>query len=173
MKFRTLHVLFLAGLALLVLPSDETHGQARGFITGQVVDEDGNPIEGVTIRMEAVDIGRKYKVKTKKDGKYLHAGVSLQSLYRVIAEKEGYQTDYVQGVKPGFDRSQENRGEKRGVHDFTLRKGTSGKLAFEMTEEEKLALEKQRAEQEKRGTKPGGCWRWFQPRGYSVQRGSI
>ena len=40
MKSRLLHVLFLAGLALLILPVDEALGQARGFISGKVVDED-------------------------------------------------------------------------------------------------------------------------------------
>jgi tetratricopeptide (TPR) repeat protein len=144
MKSRTLHVLFLAGLALLVLPGDEAYGQARGFVSGEVVDEDGNPIEGVLIRIESMDIARKYRVKSDKKGRYLHAGVHIQSTYRVIAEKEGYQTDYIQGIKPGFTRE-----EERGVHNFTLRKGSAAaKLAFEMTEAERQAMEKKRAEQE-------------------------
>jgi len=40
------------------------------------------------------------------------------------------------------------REEERGIHDFTLQKGTSGSLNFEMTQEEREALEKKRAEQE-------------------------
>lgn len=142
MKSRLVYVLFLVCVAWLVVPGDEAYGQL-GFISGEVVDEDGKPIQDVTIRIESMDVNRKYKVKTDKKGKYLHAGVSIQSMYRVIAEKEGYQTDYVQGVKPGMGRD-----EERGIHNFTLQKGTSQKLAFEMTEEERRALENQREEQQ-------------------------
>jgi len=142
MKSRLTRILFLVGLALLVLPGNEAYGQL-GFISGEVVDEDGNPIKDVLIRIEAIDVNRKYKVKTNGEGKYLHAGVSIQATYRVIAEKDGYQTDYVQGVRPGMTRD-----EERGIHNFTLQKGTSSKLAFEMTAEEREALEKRRSEQE-------------------------
>jgi Flp pilus assembly protein TadD len=130
-------------MAMLVMPVDEAYGQL-GFISGTVVDANGDPIEDVLIRIEAIDVNKKYKVKTNKKGQYLHAGVNLQASYRVIAEKEGYQTDFVQGVRPGMTRE-----EERGVHDFTLQEGTSGSLDFEMTQEQRDALAKKRAEQEK------------------------
>jgi tetratricopeptide (TPR) repeat protein len=128
---------------MLVMPGDEAFGQL-GFVSGTVVDANGEPIKDVVIRIEAMDVNKKYKVKTNKKGQYLHAGVNLQATYRVIAEKEGYQTNYVQGVKPGMTRE-----EERGVHDFTLQEGTSGSLDFEMTQEQREALEKKRSEQEK------------------------
>jgi tetratricopeptide (TPR) repeat protein len=130
-------------MAMLVMPVDEAYGQL-GFISGQVVDADGNPIQDVIIRIESMDVNRKYKVKTNKEGKYLHAGVSIQSVYRIIAEKEGYQTDYIQGIKPGMSRD-----EERGINDFTLHEGASSKLAFEMTEEERKAFERKRQERER------------------------
>jgi len=135
------------GLALIILPGDEAFGQL-GFVSGKVLDENGKPIKGVLIRIEAMDVNRKYKVKTNGKGEYLHAGVSIQAVYRVIAEKEGYQTDYVQGVKPGLTRD-----EERGINDFTLYPGSSSKLAFEMTNEEKESIEKKRAEQEEQAEK--------------------
>jgi tetratricopeptide (TPR) repeat protein len=112
-----------------------------GIISGSVVDEDGNPIKDVLIRFEGMEGGRKYKVKTNSKGRFLHAAISFQDTYRVIAEKEGYQTSYIEGVNPGFTRDQ-----KDSVLQFTLEKGEAGRLAFEMTEEEIAEAQRQQAE---------------------------
>lgn len=116
-----------------------------GVIRGEVVDEQGNPIEDVTIRIEGMDVARKYKVDTGKDGKYLHAGVALQGVYRVIAEKKGFQSDYVEGVRPAFSTSD----EERGVVNFRLKAGEARKLAFEMTDEEREELKRRQEEARK------------------------
>lgn len=113
-----------------------------GRISGVVTDEQGNPLKDVVIRIEGMDIKRKYKVKTGKDGKFIHAGVGVQGRYRVIAEKEGYQTDYVEGVKPSF-------GDDSGYIEFTLKPGQGGVLAFELTDEERAELERRNEEARK------------------------
>ena len=102
-----------------------------GNIRGTVTDTEGNPIEGVGIRIEGIEVARKYKVETNAKGEYLHGGVSRQITYRVIAEKEGYQSAYAEGVKSTTDR----RGQQ-GLVDFTLQRGRSGALAFELTDEQ-------------------------------------
>ncbi len=39
-----------------------------GTIRGKVIDTDGNPIEGVTIRIEGMEVARKYTVETDAKG---------------------------------------------------------------------------------------------------------
>src|SRR5690606_28336044 len=116
----------LLGLVLLGLQSGVSFAQV-GVIHGTVVDEQGNPIEDVLIRIEGMEVSRKYKVETNKDGEYLHAGVSLQGTYRVIAEKEGHRTAYVQGVPSGFACNAE-----RGYADYPIYNRASPTSAFAM-----------------------------------------
>jgi tetratricopeptide (TPR) repeat protein len=141
MKIRVITIILTFFFAATVSPP--VFGQL-GRIFGTVIDENGNPLEGVEIRIEGLNVKRNYKVKTKKDGKYLHAGVALQETYRVVAEKDGYQSDYVQGTRPSFGD------EPRGKVDFVLKKGSGGKLAYELSEEELAELKKAAAEREKK-----------------------
>ena len=102
-----------------------------GNIRGKVTDPGGNPIEGVTIRIEGMEVSRKYTVETDAKGEYYHGGVTLRGTYRVIAKKEGYQSAFADGVQATTDR----RGEQ-GLVDFTLPRGQSGPLLFELTDEQ-------------------------------------
>ncbi len=102
-----------------------------GNIRGTVADGEGNPIEGVKIRIEGLEVERKYEVESNAKGEFYHGGVTRQGTYRVIAEKEGYQSTYVEGVSAGNDRR-----SPQGAVDFTLQRGPSGRLAFELTDEE-------------------------------------
>ena len=120
-----------------------TEAQSVGPIRGVVKDEKGNPIEGVEIRIQAQKSTRKYKTETNKKGEYYYGSVTLQFTYRVIAEKEGFQTEFTQNVKAGFgsgDRfSDRHRGPREEV-DFVMKEGKSGKLDFEMSPEERAKL---------------------------------
>ena len=128
--------LFVVGASL-----EWTQAQSVGPIRGSVKDEKGNPIEGVEIRIQAQKGKRKYKTKTDKKGEYYYGSVNLQFTYRVIAEKEGYRTDFKQHVKGGTgSRPQPGR---REVVDFVLKEGKSGKLGFEMSPEERERILKQ------------------------------
>ncbi|HXK59787.1 MAG TPA: tetratricopeptide repeat protein [Acidobacteriota bacterium] len=112
-----------------------------GVFQGIVKDKTtGQPIKDVVITIQGMDIKRKYELKTDKNGKYIHAGIPLQGLYQITAKKQGYQSDGVRGVKPGFGVD-----DQRGNISFELVPGQSGKLDFEMTEEE---LEQRRKEVE-------------------------
>ena len=102
-----------------------------GVVRGVVTDEEGKPIKDVLIRIEGMNVKRNYKVKTNKKGEFIHIGVNFQGLYRVVAEKEGYQGDFVEQLRPGFDRN-----DPGGVVDFTLKLGSSRKMTFEMSEKE-------------------------------------
>ncbi|MEE8585854.1 MAG: tetratricopeptide repeat protein [Acidobacteriota bacterium] len=102
-----------------------------GVVRGVVTDEEGKPIKDVLIRIEGMNVKRKYKVKTNKKGEFIHIGVNFQGLYRVVAEKEGYQGDFVEQLRPGFDSN-----DPGGVVNFTLKGGSSRKMSFEMSEKE-------------------------------------
>jgi len=158
MKSRISYGLFLAVVMLVAFPSQEAFAQL-GFLSGEVVDEDGKPIEDATIRIEAMAGARKYKLKTNSKGMYVHAGVSIQGTYRIIIEKEGYEGDYIEGVKAGFTRDEERsvknyiegvkagftRDEERSVKKFTLKKGKARQMAFDMTDEDLEKLKEQQA----------------------------
>lgn len=123
-------------LALLPVSSSLLQAQS-GVVRGVVTDEEGNPLQNVEIKIQGMNVKRNYEVKTNKKGEFIHIGVNIQGLYRVIAEKEGYQGDYVEQLRPGFDRN-----GTAGVVNFTLKKGESRKMAFEMTDEEIAAAQK-------------------------------
>jgi len=133
--------------ALLVLPvfwsGTQVYAQL-GFVTGEILDEQGNPVKDVTVRIEGMDTPRKYKVKSDKKGKYVHAGVAIQGLYRVIVEKDGFQTEYQEGIRPGFTRD-----DTRGIVNFKMKPGKSGPMAFEMTPEQIEAAKKAQEEAQK------------------------
>lgn len=119
-----------------------------GQIQGTVTDAQGNPLEGVEITIQGMEVRRNYKVETNDEGKFFHGGVSLQGTYRVIAKKEGYQSTYAEGVRAAFRGSSETE-EGRGVINFTMNQGEAGKLAFEMTDEEREELKRQAEEARK------------------------
>ncbi len=132
-----------SALALLVVAAFMPALPAQvGRISGVVMDEEGNPLKDVIIRIEGMDIRRNYKLKSGKDGKFIHAGVVVQGRYRVIAEKEGYQSDYFENVKPSF-------ADDSGIVEFILKKGSAGVLGFELTDEERAEIEKRNRDAQK------------------------
>jgi len=145
MKLKIVQLSF-AGLLACFLLVPQIYAQGSfGTVQGVVKDAVGNPIEGVLIRIEGMLGGAKYKVETNSKGEYTHKAVGTQDAYRVIAQKEGFQGDFAENVQPG-----ERQHPKRGRVDFTLSPGESRKLAFELTEEDRAAMEAQRAEDERR-----------------------
>src|ERR671926_34492 len=67
-------------------------------IEGVVKDENGQGLQNALIKIERKDIKGSYKVKTRKKGDYLHAGLPLGT-YDVICEVDGKDVDRVNGVK--------------------------------------------------------------------------
>ncbi|RPI20166.1 MAG: tetratricopeptide repeat protein [Acidobacteria bacterium] len=117
-----------------------------GVFQGVVKDKTtGQPIKDVIITIEGVDVKRKYELKTDKNGKYIHAGIPLQGTYQITAKKEGYQSDGVRPAKPGFGVD-----DRRGIIPFDLVPGQSGKVAFEMSEDEKAKIRKDAEEAKKK-----------------------
>lgn len=90
-------------------------GEAR--LTGKVVDQDGNPIEGVTITVTAATAAKNYKdtVKTNKKGEYAVFVIDGTIPYAFEWGKEGY-SSYKDEMKLKLVPEKNNR-------DITLVKG--------------------------------------------------
>lgn len=142
MKAKTVLLSLLWVLVVPCLTSD-AHAQL-GSVRGTVLDEQGNPIVDVTIRIESMTSRQKYRVKTNDEGGYIHGGVRITNRYRVIAEKEGFTSVYAEGIQPQFSGA--TAGSNRGIADFTMKEGAAGILAFDLTDEDRVRLEAERQE---------------------------
>ena len=131
-------------VCFLLTPQAYAQGEL-GTIKGEVKDAAGNPIADVTVRIEGMKIGIKYRVKTGSDGKYVHKAVAVREVYRVIAQKEGFRGDFVEQVPPSTRQN-----PLQGIVDFVLSPGQSGKLSFELTDQERAQMEAEAAQAEKR-----------------------
>ena len=67
-------------------------------IEGVVKGEDGQGLQNALIKIERKDIKGNYKVKTRKKGDYLHAGLPLGT-YKIILEVDGKDVDTVDNVR--------------------------------------------------------------------------
>ena len=130
-------------VCFLLIPQTYPQGSI-GTVAGEVKDATGNPIADVTIRIEGMVSGMKYRTKTGSDGKYVHKAVSTRGSYRVIAQKEGFLGDFVEQVTPGTRQN-----PTRGFVDFVLSPGKSAKLLFELTDEERAQMAAEIAAAEK------------------------
>jgi len=117
-------------------------------IEGVVKDENGQPLKDALIKIERKDIKGSYKVKTKKKGDYLHAGLPLGT-YTVICEVNGQDVDKVDNVRPklgeptvvNFDlhgKKQEQADMQKAAETGTLTK----EQERNMSPEQKAAIEK-------------------------------
>lgn len=106
----------LVGAALLCGATPAVAQMELGVIKGRVVDDAGQPLEGVTIRLVNVDRGRETVLTTGKDGRFYRRGLQAVE-YEMTVEKAGYQpiSDKVKLVA-GTDRD----------FDFKLAKAAAG-----------------------------------------------
>lgn len=123
-----------------------------GAIEGDVIGEDGQPLQGALIRIERVDIKGNYRVKTNKKGHYFHAGLPLGT-YNVHVEIDGQIRDAVKGVRVGLGDPVAvnfNLAEVRKRQEALQAAAQAGTLSEEqmrgLTKEQREALEKQMRE---------------------------
>ncbi len=143
MKSKFIFSLLVVVFVLTLMPAQELFAQT-GYIWGRVIDVDGNPIQGVTVRFQSLKSNRKYTLETDKNGSYQHAGVYSIDTYRVVVEKDGYVNDVKEGIKPG------GSGDAACRADFIMKKGKKRRLAYEMTDEELAKAKESQAEQKKK-----------------------
>ena len=87
----------LPGLALSLLFAGGLVAQTSQ-IEGVVKDENGEPLKDALVKIERKDIKGSYKVKTRKKGDYLHAGLPLGT-YDISVDVGGREVDSVKGVR--------------------------------------------------------------------------
>ena len=138
-----------------------------GAIEGTVLDEAGKPIAGAEIRIENIELGKKYKTKTDKNGNYYHGQMGWGQTHNVTLIINGVERGTVQGVQVGQGRTRGvNAGGVTGgsVVDFNLQKlgfreqaaeagievGKSGKFTEEQQRQIEQHLEKKRIGREKK-----------------------
>ena len=144
MKSKFIFSILVVVFVLTLIPAQELYAQT-GYIWGRVIDVDGNPIPGVTVRFQSLKSNRKYTLATDEDGAYQHAGVYSIDTYRVIVEKDGYVNDFAEGIKPGANGS-----DVKCRSDFIMKKGAKRKLAYEMSDDELDAAREKQKEQKKK-----------------------
>src|SRR5262245_37009344 len=68
-------------------------------LSGTVLDEKGQPLQGAQVKIDRTDMKGAYKVKTDKKGNYLYAGLPYTGVYNVTLEVNGKDVDRIQGVR--------------------------------------------------------------------------
>ena len=130
-------------VGLLLVFSITAHAQVRS-LKGKVTDENGDPVVGATLKIEAVDVYRLFPgLKTDRKGEYFQIlGNNQTGVYRIIVRKEGYRPALKEQLRPEI-------GEEL-VTDFQLTPGEDEKFHFEMTAAEKQDWDKRYADQQER-----------------------
>ena len=85
---------FVLGLAAIAAPAHAQTGQVKG----KVVDANGKPVEGAVVTIEGSDSGgRKFTVKTNKNGDYIQIGLQ-PGQYKITAVKDQLSQSFNQRV---------------------------------------------------------------------------
>ncbi len=84
--------LFLISYVVLSTFAQEHLGKAR--INGNVVDEEGQPLEGVLVVVESLEYGTKLEGYSDKNGRFAVAGMGTGQ-WRITVTKEGYISSYI------------------------------------------------------------------------------
>jgi tetratricopeptide (TPR) repeat protein len=93
-----------AAAAFGILVAADAFAQ-RGSLVGKLVDEEGNPLEGITCKIELEQSGgRSSTVTTKKNGEFVKAGL-MSGNYIVTCEKEGYRRAAIAAPIAAFQQS--------------------------------------------------------------------
>jgi len=95
MKKNLFILLLLFALIISLSPIlSAQEGRGGGRISGRVIDQAGNTIEGVNIVAELLRFDVSFEAKSNKKGKWAMAGMGT-GLFRITASKEGYNSEYV------------------------------------------------------------------------------
>ncbi len=118
-------------LLLMLLVATDVFAQLGG-LRGRVVDEEGNPLEGVEISIELVGGGRSLSANSKSQGDYMRAG-GKPGTYEITYRLEGFETGRA-NVKVGSGRPME-------MGNTTLNKLPEGVLGEQAHARASAALE--------------------------------
>ena len=89
--FLKFNIILSSIIALLVIPMFSQQNMGKGRITGNVVDENGNPLEGVLILVESLNSNTNLKGNSDKKGNFAVAGMGTGA-WQITASKSGYES---------------------------------------------------------------------------------
>ncbi len=105
-------ILFSVAVVLAVFISSSIllaqEGRGKGRITGVVLDEDNNPIEGVEIQLQATNFNLSMTTKSNAKGEWGFLGFG-RDVFKFTFKKEGYLTTFSQLVLSGVDKNPAQR----------------------------------------------------------------
>ncbi len=143
------NLVLAAGVGLFLAAAGMAQTSA---IEGEVIGEDGKPLQGALILIERTDIRGNYKVKTNKKGRYFHAGLPL-GMYDVRCEVKGQVVDQVRGVRTTLgENTQVNfdlaalAAKRRALQQAAATGQLTEEQTRGLTEEQRRALEQQMEE---------------------------
>jgi len=134
-KIRALPTLAILAVASLLLPATLS---AQSALSGEVIGEDGKPLEGAVISLGRVKVEKSYQVKTDKQGRYFIGGL-YPAFYRVTLAIDGQPVANYQEVRIKL-------GNENTV-DFDLAEIRKQALA-QLSDEEREAMEQERKRRE-------------------------
>jgi TolA-binding protein len=114
---KTLLVALCVGLVAAVLSAQEWKGQGR--LPGIVVDEQGNPIEGVRIKFFCPKFDGGFETKSSKDGRWLGAWMR-SALWNIDFDKIGYSPVHKSLQMNQFEKYKEMRVVMRKIEGLVV-----------------------------------------------------
>lgn len=122
----------MAGLTVAALVVAATPAYAQlGSLTGKVVDESGNPVEGADVKLDfAGEMNLHFTVKTDKNGVWTRAGLNAVGRWNVTATKGD-----LTGMLPNVEIA---LGGAKKVDDIVLRKAGGAATGITRGEAKKL-----------------------------------
>ena len=110
-------MLFLTGVLLVLLPLLQAQeGRGKGRLIGTVADEEGKPLEGVTLTLRSLQYDFTLTTTSDQNGKWSFFGFG-KSIFELTMVKEGYITIKAKMPLSGLGRNNEQ--------NLVMRVGTS------------------------------------------------
>ena len=134
-EIRALPTLATLAAVTLLLPAALP---AQSSLSGEVIGEDGKPLEGAMISLDRVNVEKHFKVKTDQQGRYYIGGLH-PAFYKVVLSIDGPPGGPLPGVQ--IKLGNENK------LDFDLAEIRQAALA-QLSDEEREAREQERARRE-------------------------
>lgn len=132
---RALPTLTMLAVATLLLPAALP---AQSLLTGEVIGEDGQPLEGAVISLDRLKVEKNYQVKTDKKGHYSIGGLR-PAFYKVVLAIDGQPVAH-------YKEFQIKLGNENTL-DFDLAEIRKQALA-QLSDEEREAMEQERKRRE-------------------------
>ena len=136
MKQRLLRLMLVVAVAALCVPP--VFAQATGTVKGVCKDMEGKPIVGANVEWLNTDNGRKYNLKTNKNGEYFSLGIEMGK-YKITLTQDGKQLDSVSNFPVGGEEATLDFDLKKSQVEAAQQKGITPEQLKQMQEQQAKA----------------------------------